>query len=965
MKKILPSFMFVVFCFLFGNASNAERIIQFTKVDRPPEFKGDLSDPAWKKAKAHGDFYLLGKKQKAKAQTEVYALYDEENLYLGVICLEPMMNKTVAAITKHDGPVFTDDDIEIFVSPTGKRMFQFILNNIGTKCETANEYYESAVSDLEWSNPWHVQTAKGTDRWTAEIIIPFSSLELEAGTPESWVLNVGRERVPERELSAIIQVYGFWAWHDVIKGVKTSPLDVDFSKFYYRVEDIALSTKYVEERGMEKSVEVTVVNNSGNAGKVEVEVSAVAETEVERWSKPVDIGKDEKKVVSIPIPGKLEDVDSLSWQIKIKDVSRNISILARNYNKIDNKPLLDIFEVQPVYNSKFYTGQERKVVLDVGVNSRAAGLSLEFNISRDGKVLENVRDAVGKKDYRFDFGKYDYGRYSVETKLLGQKGEVITADTREIEILKPLPGCEVTIAQGNYLLVNGKPFFPLGFFHAPTNELETLKELGFTANFTYDRSIDLNEKKLKDLIAGDYAATAKLGMLRPIDMNGRAIKDLSKDYLLPEEVEILKRVANIAKDSPGLLAYYLHDEPEGHNVSPKLLASFSRVIKESDAYHPTIILGHTMGIKKFFVSDIYMPDAYIGCIQGKTGDLRVVRTDMDLAMEVVRKRRGKGMIMATLKAIDYTGDDSDVRAPTFEEMRNSTYCAIVHGARGIFYYTYYGHSGVKAYPECWEAVKMIGREMKYLIPVIFSDSPAPNVEVSDKNIEILAKKYDGNIFIIALNTQPGNLRAQFTLSEDVASVSVLSEGRTIKAGKNSFSDSFDGYAVHIYTTDKHMPSLPTIKAVKARITKDLSDKLKSGNFALAAAGTKITSSTRIAWGGKLANIINGVRDDGERLWDYVKKDKPQWIELQFSGKRRVSKILVDNAFPYQPNPTIIDYELQVNQDGKWVMVAEKKNNTAPVIKADITPVTTDKVRLTITRQAEGGHRFCVNEIEVY
>ena len=77
--------------------------------------------------------------------------------------------------------------------------------------------------------------------------------------------------------------------------------------------------------------------------------------------------------------------------------------------------------------------------------------------------------------------------------------------------------------------------------------------------------------------------------------------------------------------------------------------------------------------------------------------------------------------------------------------------------------------------------------------------------------------------------------------------------------------------------------------------------------------SQVSSSTAIAWGGKLRNIINGVTDDSQTLMDYVTTEKPQWIQLDFAGPRKIQQAVIYNANDAAAKPTLVDYQLQVKR----------------------------------------------------
>ena len=70
---------------------------------------------------------------------------------------------------------------------------------------------------------------------------------------------------------------------------------------------------------------------------------------------------------------------------------------------------------------------------------------------------------------------------------------------------------------------------------------------------------------------------------------------------------------NLFKDHPGLLGWYMADEPEKNGVTASLLRDMYELIVELDAYHPCSVLNNSLaGITRYTEgADISMPDPYI------------------------------------------------------------------------------------------------------------------------------------------------------------------------------------------------------------------------------------------------------------------------------------------------------------------------------------------------------------------
>ncbi len=95
--------------------------------DAVPVVNGKLDDNAWSTAPP----IVLGQLERrgeAEPRTEVRFLHHEGVLYIGAKLAEPNMAKLNRAVTAPDGPVWGDDSLEIFLSPTaGHDYFQFIV----------------------------------------------------------------------------------------------------------------------------------------------------------------------------------------------------------------------------------------------------------------------------------------------------------------------------------------------------------------------------------------------------------------------------------------------------------------------------------------------------------------------------------------------------------------------------------------------------------------------------------------------------------------------------------------------------------------------------------------------------------------------------------------------------------------------------------------------------------------------
>ncbi|MDZ7373409.1 MAG: carbohydrate binding family 9 domain-containing protein [candidate division KSB1 bacterium] len=179
------------------------------RIDQAPVLDGRLDDEAWKKAASVSGFTLTGSQgpRPARHQTTAYLAYDEENLYLGFVCLEP----SPASMQRNYQPweawdqeaIFWDDRIEIFldVDHNHRSYHHFVLNPNGVQfdqqCFRRIPGSRTCDFDVSWNGFWRARTSLGDSAWIAEIAIAFSSFGLaEPPRGTTWGINLCRVRQP-------------------------------------------------------------------------------------------------------------------------------------------------------------------------------------------------------------------------------------------------------------------------------------------------------------------------------------------------------------------------------------------------------------------------------------------------------------------------------------------------------------------------------------------------------------------------------------------------------------------------------------------------------------------------------------------------------------------------------------------------------------------------------------------------
>ncbi|MFW6108444.1 MAG: carbohydrate-binding family 9-like protein, partial [bacterium] len=169
-----------------------------------PALNGRLDEATWEAA-ARLSLDDTRAAARPSQPTEARVAWDAEHLYVAARCAEARMSRIVAGVERHDGPVWQDDCIELFLKPNPKaRTYYHIgVNTLGTVYDGRNR-----PSDKGWESKARVAVSKGQRAWFIEMAFPFAAFAEAPRAGERWRFNIGREEKPSRENSSWAPVGG-------------------------------------------------------------------------------------------------------------------------------------------------------------------------------------------------------------------------------------------------------------------------------------------------------------------------------------------------------------------------------------------------------------------------------------------------------------------------------------------------------------------------------------------------------------------------------------------------------------------------------------------------------------------------------------------------------------------------------------------------------------------------------------
>jgi hypothetical protein len=265
----------------------------------------------------------------------------------------------------------------------------------------------------------------------------------------------------------------------------------------------------------------------------------------------------------------------------------------------------------------------------------------------------------------------------------------------------------VTIVKG-ITTVNGKPLFPLGFYHVSwqSTAAERIKAMQQIAKAGFNTiHVSSTTDKNDESSYGDFLdQSAQQGI-----------------YVITEQPINLQKVVKEFKNKPAILGGNIADDVDDGKHTPHDVGQLHEEIKSLDPNHVTYISGYSDKIHKFGnCSDIIAMQSYP---IGNNDEISSTYRRVSLTRETVAPFNKT--VYANVQAFAWSnkkqGEPRPIRVPTFDEVRNMTYQALLAGAKGIIYYTYHDEDWhLSSYPALWAGMKTLVPEIKAISSIVLN-----------------------------------------------------------------------------------------------------------------------------------------------------------------------------------------------------------------------------------------------------
>jgi hypothetical protein len=171
------------------------RSIEAVRADAAPRLDGRLDEPAWRRARAVSGFTQQEPVEGGEPteKTALRVVYTDEALYIGVRLFYADSTAVIANTRQRDASLGADDRLMWTLDPynSGRDAYFFETNPAGLRGDGLLTTGQGSSLNKSWDGIWSVEVSEHADGWTAEVRVPFRSLQFDPGR-STWGFNVQR-----------------------------------------------------------------------------------------------------------------------------------------------------------------------------------------------------------------------------------------------------------------------------------------------------------------------------------------------------------------------------------------------------------------------------------------------------------------------------------------------------------------------------------------------------------------------------------------------------------------------------------------------------------------------------------------------------------------------------------------------------------------------------------------------------
>jgi hypothetical protein len=169
--------------------------IRAVRIDQPLRIDGRLDEEIYGTVAPAGGFIMQEPREgdEASEKTDVWVLFDGENLYIAARCWDDHPERWVVTELRRDNNNIIDNEnfsVAFDTFHDHRNGFFFQTNPLGALRDQA--FTDEGNPNSNWNTIWQVKSGRFEGGWTVEMVIPFKSLRYRGSGPQVWGINFRR-----------------------------------------------------------------------------------------------------------------------------------------------------------------------------------------------------------------------------------------------------------------------------------------------------------------------------------------------------------------------------------------------------------------------------------------------------------------------------------------------------------------------------------------------------------------------------------------------------------------------------------------------------------------------------------------------------------------------------------------------------------------------------------------------------
>jgi hypothetical protein len=183
--------------------------VRAVRLDGSLRIDGRLDEPVYQTVKAMSDFIQIEPQagMPATERTEVWLLYDQNNLYVSARCWDSHPERMIEKEMRRDNTTITQNEYFAFSFDTfydRRNGVFFTVASTGGRLD--GQMTAEKDVNMDWNPVWQVSVQKFEQGWTLEAVVPFKSLRYRPGISQVWGFQALRNNRWKNESSFLTKI---------------------------------------------------------------------------------------------------------------------------------------------------------------------------------------------------------------------------------------------------------------------------------------------------------------------------------------------------------------------------------------------------------------------------------------------------------------------------------------------------------------------------------------------------------------------------------------------------------------------------------------------------------------------------------------------------------------------------------------------------------------------------------------